>query len=669
MGVLDTFFILFKTDADEAAAKTRKLGDATDDVEKKLAKTDATAARLSGSFLGMAAALAAPLIALVSFSGAINTVFARIEEIGNIGDASLKLRSTAADYDAFTRAVRASGGNMADAQANLAKFSDKLNDAAARPDGPNAKNFAKWGIKFKDVKGEALGAVDGLLALSKSLENVSKAEALGRLRRLGIEDADTIDFLLQGKQAIIDKMDAEKRAGVVTDRQVELEGQYQSAVGKTRNMLDTFASMITEAVLPSLIGLYRGFSSALGWMLENRTLVEGFFIGVAAAVTVFFLPAMTAAAAAVIAATWPFLLIVGAVAAVGAAFALAYEDVRAFMDGQPSLIGELAERYQWFGDIVRGIGEAYKWLQGAVEATIDGSIQAWGMFVDAVKQAWAAMQPVFDAIGQGANAVKDVFLEIYTPIYDAWSNLFSALGELAVALFGRIRADLSQIVGVWGDRLREIGSNMADTFAGLAAALNPFKDDVQAAANVIAEIFRVMAGIIKSVWKDAIGFLADQVNWVAEKIRGVLSTLSGGVTVPLRTDTVGGAPAPVSPPGVTSTTRPLPTTGAAAAGATMGSMFKPPGATPGGSPYPTNGAVARAQGLLEGAGNSPMGTATPGSIAAANSPVTNTSTVEIGKVEVHTQATDAKGVASAVRSELQNQLRGTAAQFDDGVDR
>jgi hypothetical protein len=34
---------------------------------------------------------------------------------------------------------------------------------------------------------------------------------------------------------------------------------------------------------------------------------------------------------------------------------------------------------------------------------------------------------------------------------------------------------------------------------------------------------------------------------------------------------------------------------------------------------------------------------------------------------VNTQATDAKAIAGAVKGELQNQLRTTGAQFDDGV--
>src|ERR1044072_1751152 len=372
MSILDTFYILFKTDADKAADEIEGVGKASDKAERSLLNTDAAVSRLGGPFVSMAPQLAAPLIAFASLGGVLSLVFERAKAIDDVSDAASKLRSTTQDYEAFTRAVRASGGTLEDAQANLGKFSDKLNDAAARPDGPNAKNFNKWGIKFKDVKGEALGAVDGLLALAKSLEHVSQAEALGRLRKLGIEDADTIQFLLRGKQAIIEKMDAEKRAGLITEEQIEIVGDYQAAVGKTSNMLDSFANTLTGALLPAVTKSVELFNRLFGWLLDHRLLVEGFFIGVAGGVTAVFLPAMASAAAAVLAATWPFLLIGAAITAIGVAAALAYEDIMAYDNGQNSLIGELVKKYQWLIDAVK---------------------EAWNQIVGAISSAWALIQP------------------------------------------------------------------------------------------------------------------------------------------------------------------------------------------------------------------------------------------------------------------------------------
>lgn len=600
MGVLDTFFILFKTDADKATTDVKELDHATVGLERDLIKTDVAAAGLSRSFMGMAQSFAAPLLALASVGGALSIVLGRVGQIDDIGDMAGKLRSSAQDYDAFTRAVQASGGALADAQANLSGFGDKLADAAARPDGPNAKNFAKWGIAFKDVKGEAVGAVDGILALAKSLEGVSQAEAIGRLRRLGIQDADTIAFLLQGKQAIIDKMEAEKRAGVVTDEQIQIVGEYQSALGATKNSLDTFANRLTGALLPALTKGLELFNRFFGWMLDHQTLVEGFFIGVAAVVTTVFLPAMASAAAAVIAATWPFLAIAAAVIGFGAAVALAYEDVTAFMNGQQSLIGEMIKKYQWLIDAVK---------------------DAWNKIVAAVSSAWSTIQPILQAIADGGKTIVNSWLEIYTPLYNAFVNLFSAIGDLASAFKDRITADLAALLPGWIANFESMKTEVSNAFADMLTQIQPFVDGVKIAADVIKLTFETLGEILKAIWGATIGWMAEKLNGIADAIRA----LAGGVRVPVMIDTVNGPQTP---------------------GGAMGGMLH----------------------QLRNPNAATLGAQTPASLGAANSN-TRTNTVNIGDVNVDARGGDAKAIAAGARSALQNELRNTASQFDDGVDR
>lgn len=603
MSILDTFYILFKTDADKAADEIEGVGKASDKAERSLLSTDAAVSRLGGSFVSMAAQLAAPIIAFASLSGALNVVFERVKQIDDISDAASKLRSTTQDYEAFTRAVRASGGTLEDAQANLGKFSDKLNDAAARPDGPNAKNFNKWGIKFKDVKGEALGAVDGLLALAKSLENVSQAEALGRLRRLGIEDADTIQFLMQGKQAIVEKMNAEKAAGLITEEQIQIVGDYQSAMGKTSNMLDSFANTLTEALLPSITRSIELFNRFFGWMLDHRALVEGFFIGVAGVVTAVFLPAMASAAAAVLAATWPFLAIGAAVAAFGAAVALVYEDLVAYMNGQNSLIGELIKKYGWLIDAVK---------------------DAWNKIVNAVLEAWGVIQPVLQSIVDGATAIIEAWVAIYKPIYDAFANVFSAIGDLISAFMGRVIDDISnRLLPAWIARFQEIRTSVSEAFADMLTKIQPFVDGVKTAAWVIKEVFTTLGEILKAIWGATIGWMADKLNGIADTIRG----LANGIRIPVTIDTQ--------------------TQGAATAGDQMGRML----------------------GQIRNGRAAALGAQTPGSIGspANNNNVQNN--VNVGDVNVDARGGDAKSIAAGVKSALQEQLRGTASQLDNGVDR
>lgn len=626
MSILETFYVLFKTDADKAADDIEKIDDASDKAERGLKKVDAAASRLGGSFVSMARDLVAPIAALASAGTVISAVFNRIQQIGDIGDQAFKLRSTTEDYDALTRAVRAAGGEMEVAQANLVKFSDKLNDAAARPDGPNAKNFAKWGIAFKDVKGEAVGAVDGLLALAKSLEGVSQAEALGRLRRLGIDDADTIDFLLQGKAAILEKMEAEKRAGVVTDRQIELEGEYQSTLGRTMNIWDGFIGTLTEAVLPGLIRAFNTLNRLFDWATKNQTLVEGFFIGIATAVTVYFLPAMASAAAAVIAATWPFLAMAAVVGAIGTAFALAYEDVQAFMNGQPSLIGELVAKYEWFAEAVRMIGVVFGAVKDGIVAGVDAIGSAWDAVTSAIGAMWGVVQPILQGLIDGVTDYYTAwfnFLATTKPIWDAIGRFIGVVAEIAAKAFSKLSADLAALAERFGVRFEEIKATATRVFGGLYDAAKPAIDKIKEAADLIKQAFQIAFDFIATAWNNTVGAIASGIDRVTTGLQNLLN-MDGSIDV---------------------------TVNAASNGAAIGAM------------------VGQGQRALNGASGAAINGATSQSIGAAGATVNQTSTVTVGSVTVNTQATDAKGVASAVRNELKNQLQDTSSHFDDGVDR
>lgn len=62
---------------------------------------------------------------------------------------------------------------------------------------------------------------------------------------------------------------------------------------------------------------------------------------------------------------------------------------------------------------------------------------------------------------------------------------------------------------------------------------------------------------------------------------------------------------------------------------------------------------------------SPLAAATAG--GAINKQTNKTTTVNVQKVEVKTQATDAAGISKAIGNQMQTQLRQAAANFDDGV--
>lgn len=360
MNVLETFYILFKSNADEAAEGIEGIDEASDKAEKGLKKVDDAAAGVGKSFIEMAKQIAAPLIALASVGSLVNMAVERAAAVRELDTFSTKLNSSISDVDAFQRSVKGLGGETSQAVDSLVKLGEKVNEAFSDAESGARKDFEKWGLAFTDVKGEALGATDAMLELAGNLEKVSQAEALARIKKLGIEDATTIDLLLKGRAALQGYINDQKEMGVVSEENAQAVREYYAALGTAQNALTSIGNRILSVFLPIATAAIEVFGDVVKWMLQNQTLVEGFLIAIAGIVTTVYLPAMARAAIATLAALWPLVAIGVAVAAVGAAFALAYEDVVAFMNGQPSLIGELVKQYEWFGNIVRGIGEWFK---------------------------------------------------------------------------------------------------------------------------------------------------------------------------------------------------------------------------------------------------------------------------------------------------------------------
>lgn len=664
MSVLDTFYLLFKTDADKAADDIDDVAKSSDKAAAGMRAADVAAAAMGRSFIGMAASLAAPLIALVSLSAAIDTTFGRIQAIGDIGDAAFKLRSSAQDYDAFTRAVRAAGGELEAAQANLTKFSDKLNDAAARPDGPNAKNFAKWGIIFKDVNGEAVGAVDGLLALAKSLEGVSQAEALGRLRRLGIDDADTIDFLMQGKDAIIARMEAEKKAGVVTDRQIELEGKYQAAVGKTRNLLDTMANATAEAFMPLLIKGFDAFSKALQWLIDNKTLVEGFFVGIATVVTVTFFPAMMSAAAATLAATWPFVLLAGAVAALGSAFALAYEDIKAYAAGQDSLLGKMAEKHESVAAAAKNIGIAWKVL--STENSLKDIEAMWGRLSAAVEKAWAVIRVVWDDIKSGVGTLQEKFDQFFTAAAPHWEDFKRNAAE-AVADFQREWDKLGEALAGVVDKMRpafnKIKEIAGSTFDYLADKSKPLTDKLVAAAKIIEDAFtKAFKGIVV-VWENTVGAIMRYADDTIDRATILLGKeTEADKRAKAAADAANAKPVdkskPLKPGETANDNAPKAeaTSTAYILRSALWELFKSGGINPD-TVNPQTPLASQNSATLKAASST------------VNNDIKNDNRVNVGGVVIHAPGADAKAIAAQIDGALAAKIKQTQANFDDGVAR
>ncbi len=427
MSILSTFGILFQTDAKDAKKEVDDLGDSLDNLEKTaedvtgaVDEMDGAVSQSAEGFLGLADGVGTAAAGLVVLTGLLAGLTTQAMSTDEIGKFSETLGLSIEDVGAWGEAVKRSGGDANAFRGTIASLTDKLTDMDLTGGGEGAEVLARLGINARDAGGKIKDAFSILPEIADSFQNLSKAESVGFGRKLGL-DQGTILLLQQGRVAVEDLVNRQKQLGVATEEDYLAAAKFNDAWADTQQIFSNLATSSGTTILPLLNKVLGGVENLVVWMRENDTLVEGFFIGVAGVITAAYLPAIVSAGAATLVAISPFLLIGAAIAAVGVAFALLYEDVVAYLGGQSSFIGDLAKEYEWFGLIVDGVVKGIKFQFETLGAVFDWLIKL-------IKSPTQAIEELGDSVKKMVNEAKELIPDIGDSFDDAFSGFKSFFG-------------------------------------------------------------------------------------------------------------------------------------------------------------------------------------------------------------------------------------------------
>lgn len=525
MGILDTFYILFDTDAKKAQremadlrGESARTADAIDDSVKgarhlapAIDKAADNAGRLGRSFRGV--------IGLIGAAGLAAGVFAlnaalqgTVEEADRLVDASARIRLGAQDFDTWRRAVKASGGELDTAEAQLESFDTMLRRIQAGIGKRGVDAFNALGLSAIDAEGNLKDVRTMLLETAGALEGLERTKQLAAIRRLGITDEGTINLLLKGRAAIEALTAEQLKNGAITQDQANRIDKYKESAELLEGVLQGWKFALVSAVAPALATVNGWLVSGARWLRENSRFVEGLgiaFVIAGTVITATFLPAIWSAAAGVLAATWPILLAVAAIAALGVAFALAYDDVKAFLSGQDSLIGSLMERYGWFRAAVNGLGVTFRVL-GRIAGTVFDFIAEHGgalvrSLVSFFRGFYAVAAPIFslfhDVVVAIWSAISRAVMDRIRPWLPFIQFVFSVMSA-GVRAVGEVFGAVFEAIGQWWDRVfgrivRGINAvvNGARRLMGMEVS-----GSANAAANGVGIGQRQLAGASASPW-------------------------------------------------------------------------------------------------------------------------------------------------------------------------
>lgn len=417
MALLDTLLLVFKADTSQADAGLDSARKKSDELIDSIRDADAAAGKAGASLKAMAAGALGGLAAAFSVSAAISGAFARADNIRAIEQTSDAIGAAIENVDAFGKAAEAMGGDAQGARDSLTDMAEKMGEAMSDVESGAAKAFKSLGISLKSADGGTKDAISGMLDLASAVEGLDRSAAVFKIKELGITDNRTVEMIIKGRQELERMLRVQKEQGVVTKEAAENARKLTEATGSLKNSMSNAGNSFLDSIIPALTKVIEWLGKGASWMQENKDFVIGFFGAIAAVVTALYLPAMISAAAATLAATWPLLLIGVAIAAAAAAFALIYDDIMNFIDGNESFIGQVFEKYPMVEKIVMTLIDAFR--------------QMWGILITGAQQVGDFVTAGFQQVIAGIKAAIDYLVEAYGAIQGFVDNSLSAFQSMA----------------------------------------------------------------------------------------------------------------------------------------------------------------------------------------------------------------------------------------------
>jgi len=438
--LLETFFIMFESNADKVKRGNEDAKQSTNKLEESLNASDRAGAAMGEHLVETFKSVAVAALAAFGVFEIASKVTEEAKLNAELGRTAERLGWAVGEVDAWNRATMIAGGKSGE----FAQSLDFLNKNLAMVDATGKSRllpfFEEMKIKATDVHGRMRPLPDLLGLIANKFKEYGAQKSAGYAEKLGISDGLLL-LLRKGKDGVSELLEEIKKNGVASEEDARKAEEWRIANLELEDSLGDMARKIGSAVLPAISAALLSVKGWIEYLDKHRGLAIGFFVGVGTAVAVFYTPSIVAAAAATWALLAPILAVVIPVAALGAAFALLYDDVQNFLAGNQSLIGDLAAKWPWIGEyihyLVRTIGSIFEWLQGIAGVVFP----AIGNFM---RLAWdVGLLVAVPIINMVAGAVRllapafklaaDVILTVFRPVIWLFEHLGKIIGAVSDA--------------------------------------------------------------------------------------------------------------------------------------------------------------------------------------------------------------------------------------------
>lgn len=478
--LLETFFIQFTSNADQVKRGNDDARRSTNDLEASLNAADGAGVALGESLMATFASIGAGLLAGLGIDALKDRITETADLDAKLGLLSKRLGIGVSDLDAWGRAALLAGGDVGGLTQTLDFLNRGMADIATKGTSRLKPFFDELKIQTTDGHRRVRPLLDILGDLSDRLSKMSAQQAAGIAEKLGI-DQGTLLLLMQGRIAVDDRIKRQKEMGVATEESAARALEYRTQTLELDDALESLYRNMGASLIPAMTDFLKWVQRIVEYLERHKNLVIGFFIGVGAAIGTYYLPAIVEAAVATIAAVGPYLLLAAAVLAVGAAFALAYDDVQAFLAGNKSVLGELIAKYpetfEVIKTILRDVGAVVMWLGDVIGAV-------FGLAVAVVSREVGVINSMLKVLGVVFNGVTYFITEFgknFGTAFPMYAKIFGVFADFVTGQIHGIGKALEWLFGLFthlGDLIRGVTGFVNDPagtlYRGLITGLNAF---------------------------------------------------------------------------------------------------------------------------------------------------------------------------------------------------
>jgi len=169
-----------------------------------------------------------------------------------VGRFAQNVNMTTQDVTAWEGAVERAGGSAAGIDGTLHGLTQQFQQLAITGHSAVVPYFQALGVEISEASGKARPMGDILLSLADKFQGLNPARAAALGAGIGL-DQDTINLLRQGRAAVQQLLDEQRKMGVVSAEDAERAQRLQNSLLDLRQMMTSLGRTILNDVTPYVI--------------------------------------------------------------------------------------------------------------------------------------------------------------------------------------------------------------------------------------------------------------------------------------------------------------------------------------------------------------------------------------------------------------------------------